>query len=265
MMSVDKVAMQVLKAKLKAEKAQEAVLKAMQDWNEKKRIQEEKDEEKAHLDARKTEEKAMKNRAKALKDQKKQENKEAAEKKKQEARARKEQQALDRAKKSEARALQKRLKFERMMRVGFWLMEKYPGGFTADQAGSLFIKEYGLIAPFTGKSIEDPVAVCAGVRSLISEMSPSSCQQWYKYGSKRSDGEVAPWHFVNKKLAIMNNELEWAKTLVGTGRAGNRGLWTFEPVLRRDTWDDSLYGPLPNEEQLDAGRAGRGIGARNHD
>lgn len=264
MMCVDKVAMQVLKAKLKAEKAQEAVLKAMQDWNDKKRIQEEKDEEKAHLEARKAEEKEMKNRSKALKDQEKLEKRQAVERKRQEARARKEQQALDRAKKAEARALQKRLKFERMMRLGFWLNEEYPGGFTADQAGSLFIREYGLIAPFTGKPIEDPVAVCAGLRSLISEMSPSSCQQWYKYGSKRRDGEVAPWHFVNKKLAIMNNKLEWAKTLVGTGRAGNHGLWTFEPVLRRDTWDDSLYGPLPTEEQLEAGRTGRGIGARNH-
>ena len=263
-MSVDKVAMQVLKA----EKARLVLEKAKQNWNEKKRIQEEKDEEKAHLEARKAEEKERKNRAKALRDKEKEKNKEDAERKRQQAIAVREQKKADKAlklaEKKEARALQKRLKFERMMRLGFWLKEMYPDGFTADQAGSLFIREYGLIAPFTANPIKDPVAVCAGVRSLISEMSPSSCQHWFKFGSKRSDGQVAPWHFVNKELAIMNNELGWAKTLVGTGRAGNRGLWKFEPVLRRDTWADSLYGPLPTEEQLEAGRAGRGLGVRNH-
>jgi hypothetical protein len=245
MMSVEKTARRVEELVKKAEEARLVLKKAEEKYEKKKLL----DEEKAHMEARKAEEKAHKMREKQAK-------KEAAEAKKREA-------ADDKAKKAADRALRKRLKFERMMRLGFWLNEKYPDGFTADQAGSLFIREYGLIAPFTGKSIEDPVAVCAAVRSLISEMSPSSCQQWYKYGSKRRDGEVAPWHFVNKKLAIMNNELEWAKTLVGTGRAGNHGLWKFEPVLRRDTWDDSLYGPLPTEEQLEAGRAGRGIGARN--
>jgi hypothetical protein len=265
MMSVEKVARRVEELVKKAEEAKLVLKKAEEAYAEKKRIEEEKAEEKAHEASRKAEEKAHKNRAKALRDQEKQAKKEAVEAKRQQAIARREQQAVDKVKKAEARALRRRQKFERMMRLGFWLNEKYPDGFTAEQAGSLFIREYGLIAPFTGKSIEDPVAVCAGVRSLISEMSPSSCQHWFKYGSRCSDGDVAPWHFVNKELAIMNNELGWTKTLVGTGRAGNRGLWKFEPVLRRDTWSVSLYGPLPTEDQLDAARAGRLIGVRNHD
>jgi hypothetical protein len=163
----------------------------------------------------------------------------------------------------EARAHNTRERFSRAINTGFKAMEKYPEGCSMKQLANVYIETYGLVNIWDGKE-SDYESVYNGIRSHILEMSPSSCQHWYKWGKRRLAGEVAPWHFYNKELALMNQEFGWSKITIGKGRAWNHGLWFFAPILRRDTWSEALYGPLPTEEELDRAQADRRIGVRNH-
>jgi hypothetical protein len=154
--------------------------------------------------------------------------------------------------------------FDRMRRVGEMLMTEAPEGFTAGNMTRKYIEVYGPINVWNGEINSSEYDTDAGVRSLLYEMSPSSAQHWFKYGIGRRSNEVAPWTFVNKSLAIVNNKYEWKTTTPGTGRANRKekGLWIYVPLLIRELWSVEKYGPLPTDEMLANAKLGRKIGVR---
>jgi hypothetical protein len=154
--------------------------------------------------------------------------------------------------------------FDRMRRIGEMLMKESPEGFTAGNMTRKYIEVYGPINVWNGEINSSEYDTDAGVRSLLYEMSPSSAQHWFKYGIGRRSNEVAPWTFVNKSLAIVNNKYEWKTTTKGTGRANRKekGLWIYVPLLIRELWSIEKYGPLPTEEMLVNAKLGRKIGIR---
>jgi hypothetical protein len=94
-------------------------------------------------------------------------------------------------------------------------------------------------------------------------MSPSSAQHWFKYGMKKNSYQVAPWSFVNKKLADLNHEYQWLVTTAGTCRAKSKGTWKFVFHLSRDNWDNELFGHLPEDDTLLKAINQRKIGKQN--
>ena len=112
-------------------------------------------------------------------------------------------------------------RFNRLKQVGEILMRERPGGFSASILTKKFIEIYGNINVWTGELNDADYNTEAGIRSLLYEMSPSSSQHWFKYGIGRNSNEIAPWTFINKSLAELNNKYEWKATTADTGR-GNR-------------------------------------------
>jgi hypothetical protein len=105
----------------------------------------------------------------------------------------------------------------------------------------------------------------ASVRSLLYEMSPSSCQHWFKFGKVSLTGLATPICFVNKLLADVNAEAGWAKVSgVGTGRntLDVRNHWHFVPTLDKENWNTAAHGALPSENVLNAAHVGRVAGDR---
>ena len=153
--------------------------------------------------------------------------------------------------------------FNRMIQVGIALHKTHLDGFTTAQFVDKFKQIYGNINAWTGVVNPDHYDGDAGVRSLIYEMSPSSAQHWFKYGMKKNSYQVAPWSFVNKKLADLNHQYEWMVTTAGTGRAKSKGTWKFVFHLSRDNWDNELFGPLPEDDTLLKAINQRKIGKQN--
>jgi hypothetical protein len=153
--------------------------------------------------------------------------------------------------------------FNRMIQVGIALHKTHLDGFTTAQFVEKFKQIYGNINAWTGVVNPDHYDGDASIRSLIYEMSPSSAQHWFKYGMKKNSYQVAPWSFVNKKLADLNHEYQWMVTTAGTGRAKSKGTWKFVFHLSRDNWDNELFGPLPEEDTLLNAINQRKIGKQN--
>jgi hypothetical protein len=155
-------------------------------------------------------------------------------------------------------------RFNRLKQVGEILMRERPGGFSASILTKKFIEIYGNINVWTGELNDADYNTEAGIRSLLYEMSPSSSQHWFKYGIGRNSNEIAPWTFINKSLAELNNKYEWKATTADTGR-GNRkekGEWIYVPLIIRELWSVENYGPFPTEEMLVNAKLGRKIGVR---
>uniref|UniRef100_A0A6C0HBA8 Uncharacterized protein n=1 Tax=viral metagenome TaxID=1070528 RepID=A0A6C0HBA8_9ZZZZ len=153
--------------------------------------------------------------------------------------------------------------FNRMIQVGIALHKTHMDGFTTAQFVEKFKQMYGNINAWSGVVNPDEYDGDAGIRSLIYEMSPSSAQHWFKYGIKKNSYQVAPWSFVNKKLADLNHEYQWMVTTAGTGRAKSKGTWKFVFHLSRDNWDNELFGPLPQDDTLLKAINLRKIGKQN--
>ena len=153
--------------------------------------------------------------------------------------------------------------FNRMIQVGIALHKTHINGFTTAQFVDKFKQIYGNINAWTGEVNPDHYDGDASIRSLIYEMSPSSAQHWFKYGIKKNSYQVAPWSFVNKKLADLNHQYQWMVTTAGTGRAKSKGTWKFVFHLSRDNWDNELFGPLPEEDTLLNSINQRKIGKQN--
>jgi hypothetical protein len=166
------------------------------------------------------------------------------------------------AKKNE-KIKQKKLAWSRMRCVGEMLMNEFPDGFTSCKIIKKYIEVHGHINVWNGQVNGDDYDTGSGVRSLLGEMSPSSAQHWFKYGIGRDSNEIAPWAFVNKRLALVNDKYEWKITTSGTGRTNKKekGNWIYVPLLVRRCWSEK-YGPLPTEEMLTNARLGRKIGVR---
>jgi len=153
--------------------------------------------------------------------------------------------------------------FNRMVQVGIALHKTHLDGFTTAQFVEKFKQMYGNINAWSGVVNPEDYDGDASIRSLIYEMSPSSAQHWFKYGMKKNSYQVAPWSFVNKKLADLNHEYQWMVTTAGTGRAKSKGTWKFVFHLSRDNWDNELFGPLPDDDTLLKAINQRKIGKQN--
>jgi hypothetical protein len=210
--------------------------------------------------------KALKMRAKEERERAKEER----ERTKENARIAKEQRV--RAKEDREREKRKRIhdketkrfeSFNRMIQVGIALHKTHLDGFTTAQFVEKFKQIYGNINAWSGVVNPEDYDGDASIRSLIYEMSPSSAQHWFKYGMKKNSYQVAPWSFVNKKLADLNHEYQWMVTTAGTGRAKSKGTWKFVFHLSRDNWDNELFGHLPDEHTLLNAINQRKIGKQN--
>jgi hypothetical protein len=153
--------------------------------------------------------------------------------------------------------------FNRMIQVGIALHKTHLVGFTTAQFVEKFKQIYGNINAWSGDTNPEDYDGDASIRSLIYEMSPSSAQHWFKYGIKKNSYQVAPWAFVNKKLAELNDKYQWMITTKGTCRAKSKGTWKFVFHLSRESWDNELFGPLPDEHTLLNAKNQRKIGKQN--
>jgi hypothetical protein len=104
-------------------------------------------------------------------------------------------------------------------------------GFTASQFTNKYIEMYGLINPYTGEEMPASYDLHAAIRGLMYETSPSSSQHWFRYGMKKGTEQVAPWIFVNKELAEVNNRFDWMVSSPALKKAQrqDKGLWQFLP------------------------------------
>ena len=153
--------------------------------------------------------------------------------------------------------------FNRMIQVGIALHKTHINGFTTAQFVEKFKQIYGNINAWTGQVNPDHYDGDASIRSLVYEMSPSSAQHWFKYGIKKNSYQVAPWAFVNQKLAELNDKYQWLVTTKGTCRAKSKGTWKFVFHLSRDNWNTELFGPIPDEQTLLNATYLRKIGKQN--
>jgi hypothetical protein len=153
--------------------------------------------------------------------------------------------------------------FHRMNQVGIALHKAHIDGFTTAQFVDKYKQLYGNVNAWSGEMNSDDYDGDASIRSLIYEMSPSSAQHWFKYGLKKYSYQVAPWSFVNKQLADLNDEYQWMVTTKGTGRAKSKGTWKFVFHLSRDNWNNELFGHLPDEQTLINATYLRKIGKQN--
>jgi len=145
---------------------------------------------------------------------------------------------------------------------------QYPDGFTSRQFTDLYIALYGRINPYTTEPIADTdeYDIHAAIRGIMFETSPSSAQHWFRYGMQKVREQVAPWVFVNKQLAIVNDTFNWKVTTseMAKARRQNKGTWKYMENGSHAFYDWSVeqYGPLPTEEVLKEAAIGRKIGVR---
>lgn len=143
---------------------------------------------------------------------------------------------------------------------------KYPNGFTAKQFTNLYIQRYGNINPYTLEPVDNKYDIYAAIRGIMYETSPSSEQHWFRYGIQKVREQVAPWVFVNKELAIINDAFEWKVTTkdMVKARRQNKGLWNYMTTGSHAfyDWSTEKYGPLPTEEILKAAAVNRKVGVR---
>lgn len=165
--------------------------------------------------------------------------------------------------------LKKDMVFKVMASVGKLLMTQYPDGFHMVTFANAVLEYYKQNIWTGGERELDQKKehTHAGIRSFVGECSPSSAQHWFKYGIRRSAGEIAPWLFVNQQLAELNSTCEWKVTEEGkrNGRNSNGGKWIFVADLldKKENWPVELYGPLPTEDQLTEAANGRLVGRKN--
>jgi hypothetical protein len=132
-----------------------------------------------------------------------------------------------------------------------------------------YIEMHGEINPYTTEPAEPDYDVPAAIRGIVYESSPSSLQHWFRFGQRKGTAQICPWIFVNKELAIINNNYDWRKTNdeMIKNKKNSIGLWHYidEPNALY-CWNEIKYGPLPTQEQLDnAEKIGdRLVGIRNH-
>jgi len=114
--------------------------------------------------------------------------------------------------------------------------------------------------------VDEKYDIAAGIRGIMYETSPSSEQHWFRYGMQKVREQVAPWVFVNKQLAVVNDAFKWKVTTTDMAKARRRskGLWSYMSSGSHAFYDWSLeeYGPLPTEEILKEAALGRKVGAR---
>jgi hypothetical protein len=177
---------------------------------------------------------------------------------------------------AEKKALKKSEKYEiqskaigNMVRVAKQMAAANPGGFTITQITQKYISMFPNTNPYTLEPIDDPeYDVAAAIRGFIYETSPSSDQHWFRYGYKKIREQVAPWIFVNKELAIVNNSFAWKKTTseIVSARRQNKGVWKLIPdgSLAFYDWNEEEYGPLPSEELLIEAAENRKKGVRRN-
>jgi hypothetical protein len=155
-----------------------------------------------------------------------------------------------------------------MIRVAKILDAEYPEGFTASECVNKYIEMYGNINPYTLEEVSASYDISASIRGLMYETSPSSEQHWFRYGVRKIREQVAPWIFVNKELAIINNEHGWIKTNseLASARKRNKGKWKMlkEGSHAYYDWNEENYGPLPSEEVLKEASKTRKIGTRKN-
>ena len=152
-----------------------------------------------------------------------------------------------------------------MIAVGFHLEQVRPNGWSLDDFTALATAILGKINIWTHGINTDNHDDKASIRSLVYEMSPSSCQHWFKYGVRHSSGLNNPICFVNRELANLNSEHGWQKVNgVGTGRNTTdvRRTWHFVPNLDKDHWNEDLYGLLPSVQTLELAQVTRTVGDR---
>ena len=144
--------------------------------------------------------------------------------------------------------------------------QDYPDGFTAKQLTDMYIVRYGRINPYTLEAVDEGYDIHAAIRGIMEETSPSSAQHWFRYGTQKSDEQVAPWLFANKQLAIVNNTFGWKITTseIAKARRQNKGKWIhmIEGGNARFDWPIEKYGPLPTEDLLKQAAIGRKVGVR---
>jgi hypothetical protein len=146
------------------------------------------------------------------------------------------------------------------------MSQTHPDGFTASELTNKYIAMHGNINPYTGESVDDNYDIHAAIRGFMYETSPSSTQHWFRYGIKKVKEQVAPWVFVNKELAIVNNSFDWKVSTneMKKMQRQEKGKWKLLPrgSLAFYFWSDEMYGPMPTEQQLEAAKQGRKIGMR---
>ena len=99
----------------------------------------------------------------------------------------------------------------------------------------------------------------ASIRSLLFEMSPSSCQNYFKFGKLHKYGLDCPFPFVNQTLFDKNASFEWKKCEPGSGRATRGRHWKFV----EDIYTKPITAYAPNPEVLEAACEGRKVGTRS--
>ena len=152
-----------------------------------------------------------------------------------------------------------------MIAVGVHLEQARPNGWSLDDFTAVATAILGKINIWTHGINTDNHDDKASIRSSVYEMSPSSCQHWFKYGIRHSSGLNNPICFVNRELANLNSDHEWQKVNgVGTGRniTQVRNNWHFVPNLDKDHWNNILYGPLPSVQILEQAQVTRTVGDR---
>lgn len=138
--------------------------------------------------------------------------------------------------------------------------------FTATQFTTKYIEMHGRVNPYTCEEVQGTYDIHAAIRGLMYETSPSSSQHWFRYGLKKGTEQVAPWIFVNKELAEVNNRFNWMISSPELKKAQKqaKGMWQFLPngPLTYYMWSNETFGHLPTEEQLENAKQNRKIGVR---
>jgi hypothetical protein len=163
------------------------------------------------------------------------------------------------------KVLSARGKFEQMIVIGAYLQKMKPGGWCAQDFTSIVVFIFGKSNIWHSNRNTVTHDDEASVRSLLYEMSPSSCQHWFKFGKVALTGLVNPICFVNKQLADVNADAGWAKVSgAGTGRntIDVRNHWHFVPTLDKENWNTAAHGALPSENVLNMAHVCRVAGDR---
>jgi hypothetical protein len=154
----------------------------------------------------------------------------------------------------------------KMLLTASALSQIHPNGFYARDLTNKYVEMHGNINPYTLEAADDKYDTHAAIRGFMYETSPSSTQHWFRYGIKKVREEIAPWIFVNKELAIVNNSFEWKVSTkeMKKMQRHDKGKWKLLPGGSQAyyLWSDEMYGPMPTEEQLETAKQSRKRGVR---
>ena len=181
-------------------------------------------------------------------------------------REKEESRAIAKREKEESRAITLRSSSLNMKRIALIVSIQYPKGFTSKNVTDAYIERFGRINPYTLEIAPSSYDVCAAIRGYMYESSPSSLQHWFKYGKQYGDMQVAPWLFINKELAIVNDNNSWKTSSAETcsARRSCKNSWfKIDAGTTRETWQTTKYGPLPTSNMLKSASLTRHCGVRN--